>query len=172
MSHIRVISSEHRTCTLSDRSVRVMPGGEACAGFVTVTVESEGLWGGTRYVYFWDDRVARRCGMPSSRRNRCVPAGRSSAARLEQLLGYRGSLVYGNAFQPLTPSPRLRTRALLTDRFRVRRPYSWPPPVTRGSSSVMGGGHHSRPREGFIARVDDPMPGYCRSGSRLIDMVV
>src|ERR1700694_4509276 len=41
LSQIRVISSEHRTCTPSDPSVRVMPGGEACAGFVTVTVESE-----------------------------------------------------------------------------------------------------------------------------------
>jgi hypothetical protein len=44
-SQIHVISSEHRTCTRSDPSVRVMPGGEACAGFVTVTVESERPWG-------------------------------------------------------------------------------------------------------------------------------
>jgi hypothetical protein len=38
LSQPRVISSEHRTCTRSDPSVRVMPGGEACAGFVTATV--------------------------------------------------------------------------------------------------------------------------------------
>jgi hypothetical protein len=42
-SQTHVISSEHPTCTRSDPSVRVMPGGEACVGFVTVTVSELAL---------------------------------------------------------------------------------------------------------------------------------